>query len=142
MGMTGAQRQEAYRNRNPERSKKQWRDWSVTPNGTVTVLLNYARDRSRKNNLPFELHREWLAPKLVKGTCEMTGIRLERGTNTKGHRTHPFAPSLDRITPKLGYTKENTRLVCFAVNRAMSDWGEDVLIEIAEKLIEHRRCKP
>ena len=138
MGMTGAQRQEAYRNRNPDRSRKQGRDWSFTPNGTVMVFLNYARDRARKNGIPFELDREWLSEKLIKGTCELTGVKLERSLPTGRYKAHPFSPSIDKKDPSLGYTKENSRLVCFAINRAMSDWGEEILLEIVNNWIKHR----
>ena len=39
--------------------------------------------------------------------------------------------SLDRIDSSKGYTVENCRLVCTAVNLAMNEWGEDVLERIA-----------
>lgn len=39
----------------------------------------------------------------------------------------PFAPSLDRITPGLGYVAANVRIVCTIVNFAMNVWGQDAL---------------
>ncbi len=42
----------------------------------------------------------------------------------------PFAPSIDRINSEKGYTDGNVRLVCVAVNWALSDWG----IEVFEKI--------
>lgn len=77
-----------------------------------------------------------MAAKLEKGVCELSGIVIER-VAPGDYRTHPFAPSLDRIQPSKGYTKENVRLVCFAVNRARSDWGDEVLLKIARALTTH-----
>lgn len=118
----------------PDRHRAQWRKYHFTPKGTVTALLNYARDRSKKESLPFEIDRDFVAAKLAVGLCEVSGLPVQR-ISPGGHRTHPFAPSLDRIIPKLGYTKSNTRLVLFAVNRAMSDWGDAVLLEIAKAMV-------
>ena len=136
MSMTGAERQAAFRKRDPERSRETWRKWSRTPNGTVTVLLNYARDRARRAGLPFELDREFVAEKLLAGVCELSGLPLQR-EQPGPYRTHPFAPSLDRVDPALGYTKANVRMVAFAVNRARSDWGDEVLLKIAAALVKH-----
>ena len=128
MGLSSAERQKQYRARNPERSRSSWRQYALTEKGTITVLLNYARDRARRQGLAFDL-------KLAAGTCELTGISLER-LSPGQHRTHPYAPSLDRIEPALGYTKPNVRLVCFAVNRARSDWGDEVILRIAQALVK------
>lgn len=136
MSITGAEKSAAHRSRDPERSRRQWREWSRTPNGTVTVLLNYARDRARNHGLDFDIDRAFISDKLDRGVCELSGIRITR-ESPGNYRTHPFAPSLDRINPSKGYTKENTRLVCFAVNRARSDWGDEVLLTMAEALVKH-----
>jgi len=37
----------------------------------------------------------------------------------------------------MGYKKSNVRLVCFAVNRARSDWGDEVLLTIANGIVKH-----
>lgn len=57
------------------------------------------------------------------------GVYLRHGAYyrvvSKGRR--PLAPSIDRIDSSLGYTRQNCRIVCAAVNYAMNVWGEDVL---------------
>ena len=133
MGMTAAERQRAYRLRHIERSREAWRRYAMSDKGTVTVLLNYARDRARRSGLYFDLDALWLAKKLSGGICELSGLPLER-VSPGEYRTHPFAPSLDRITPADGYVKHNVRVVCFAVNRARSDWGDEVLLKMARAL--------
>ncbi len=68
------------------------------------------------------------------GKCMLTGIDFDL-TPFSGKR-RPFAASIDRIDPALGYSKANCRLVCTAVNYAMSDWGLAVLRKIAHAIIE------
>ena len=134
MAITPAERQAAYYARNPERSRARWRAYAMSDRGTVTKLLNYARDRSKLYDVPFELDRDWLREKLERGVCEVSGLPVQR-ISPGDYRTHPYAPSLDRIVPALGYVKSNTRLVLFAVNRAMSDWGDEVLLTIARAIV-------
>ncbi len=64
-----------------------------------------------------------------KGRCEVTGIPFayDRGDAKK----RPWSPSIDRIDSRLGYSADNCRLVCTAVNIAMNEWGEDVIARIA-----------
>jgi hypothetical protein len=134
--VSGAERAMHHYYRHQQRVKARWRAWSMTPHGTITVLLNYAKDRARRAELPFDLDREWLAPKLSAGICEVSGLLLER-VSPGQYRTHPYAPSIDRVTPSDGYVKNNCRLVCFAVNRARSDFGDDVLLTIASGIVKH-----
>lgn len=110
--------------------RQQWRNYHYSEKGVLTKLLNYARDRARTEAVAFDLDREWLKPKLDAGVCELTGLPY-RNVSSGGYRAHPYAPSLDRKIAGGPYTKDNVRLVLFAVNRAMSDWGEGVFKEIA-----------
>jgi hypothetical protein len=136
MSLTRAEITARYRERNPERSRAQWRKWSFSLEGTSSCLLNYARDRARRQDLPFDIDREFVREKLQRGICELSGLAIQR-IAPGNYRTHPYAPSLDRIEPSLGYVKTNVRLVCFAVNRARSDWGDEVLLTIASGLVKH-----
>jgi hypothetical protein len=129
-------RQARWSAANPDRSKATWRKYACSDNGTAVLLLNYARDRAKRGNLAFDLDREFIARKLSNGVCELSGLPIER-VSPGEYRTHPFAPSLDRIIPANGYLKSNVRLVCFAVNRARSDWGDEVLLKIAAALVKY-----
>jgi len=67
------------------------------------------------------------------GVCALTGLEFDREPYAGKRR--PFAVSLDRIDAAKGYTKDNCRLVCAAVNYAMSDWGLSVLRRVAVGLL-------
>ena len=52
-----------------------------------------------------------------------------------GAAPRPFAPSVDRISSSAGYTVENCRLVCWAVNSFLGVWGTAIAIEIARGIV-------
>lgn len=81
--------------------------------GRSAALLKDARRRAAPKGIKFSLTRGWVIERLRKWTCEATGwlFVIESG---QGH--HPFAPGIDRINPKKGYTAANCRLVISAVN--------------------------
>lgn len=127
----------AYTARQPKEVRAQWRRYFYTERGTITALLGNAKTRASSAGLPFNLSREWLQAKLARGICELSGLPIERKPRSEGggSRTHPFAPSLDRIIPGLGYVEPNVRLTCFVVNQARSDFGDAVLLEVARALV-------
>ena len=57
----------------------------------------------------------------------------------QGARKRMWAPSVDRINSAHGYVAGNMRLVAIAVNIAMSDFGEEFLLRIAEAIVRRRR---
>lgn len=72
-----------------------------------------------------------------KGKCELTGIPFSF-EKSGGRGVRIWYPSVDRINSLLGYTPDNVRLVCIAVNYAMNEFGEDVLFKIARGLIKKK----
>jgi hypothetical protein len=99
----------------------------------VTRLLHSVRQRCGESGLPFDLDSEWLLPRYLAATCEVTGLPLNLfGTGTVGER--PWGPSLDRIDQKAGYTKDNVLLVCWMLNRAKGSGSMDDVLLLAEAL--------
>jgi hypothetical protein len=58
------------------------------------------------------------------GRCEATGLVMTHHRDGSGHKD--FNASVDRINPRIGYTVDNIRLVCYAVNimKKKMDEGE------------------
>lgn len=85
-------------------------------------MIAAARVRARKKNIPFALDgfSDVLQARINKGVCEMSGVPLDLSPGRK-----PTSPSLDRKDPKKGYTIDNVRILCHALNAALGDWGED-----------------
>jgi hypothetical protein len=81
-------------------------------------MLHNAKQRARAAGAVFSLTREWITLRLRAGICEVTGLGFifKSGTGT-GHGS-PWAPSIDRIDPAMGYTPENCRVVVWIFNCA------------------------
>jgi len=95
-------------------------------------LVGAVKKRARRAGVAFDLTPEWLASKLEIGRCEVTGLPFVMAV--RDGRPGPFSPSIDRISPAAGYTVANCRVVLMALNIAMSDWGLDPILKIAEAL--------
>lgn len=55
------------------------------------------------------------------GFCEMTGLPFNQGDEKRAWNS----PTIDRIKPELGYVIGNVRVICWCLNAALGDWGED-----------------
>ena len=106
------------------------RIYRYTQNGRISTLLRDARSRSKKKGAVCDLTREWLSGRFISGVCELTGLPFDFSQKDKS-ATQPFAPSLDRKDPTKGYTKDNVRLVIWAINMALADHGEAVFAKVA-----------
>lgn len=115
--------------------------YRATPRGKLKGLLVAAKKRSAKSGLPFDLTIEWVLElfHLQDGTCSMTGLpfSLERGGYNERFQ-NPFSPSLDRINSTLGYTENNTRLVCTIVNLALNRFGDDAFDLMCESYVSRK----
>lgn len=90
-------------------------------------LIANAKRRAKARGCQFEIDASWVIGRIAaqKARCLLTGIPFDF-TNTVESHHNPYAPSLDRIDTKGGYTAGNTRVVCAAINTMLSDWGADV----------------
>lgn len=64
------------------------------------------------------------------GRCQVTDIPFSMN-KPQNCRTAPYFPSIDRIDSSKGYCKGNCRLICYAVNMALNQWGDQVLEKIS-----------
>lgn len=120
----------------------------AVPQGSEFTLRHWSRvyfstrSGARKRKLPFEIELTdvfKLAYK-SKGVCCISGLPFSL-ESMDGIKHRPFAPSIDRIDCKQGYTVKNVRLVCVAVNYALNEFGERFLIELARSIWSHHNEK-
>lgn len=106
--------------------------------GAIASKLQDVRRRCKKKGWKYELSKEWLIAELESQgyKCSLTGRKLQYYTD--GFKRNPWCMSIDRIDSDVGYIPTNCRVVCYAVNAAMNEWGESVLAEIANKYITHQ----
>lgn len=107
----------------------------ITPEGRAASLLESCRRRAIKKNIPFDLDRDWMHERIVAG-CELTGLPFTLAAVHVGRG--PLSASVDRRDNSKGYTKDNCRLIAWALNSAFGTWGEnqtlDVLLAYAKTL--------
>jgi hypothetical protein len=104
--------------------------------GFVKGLLPGARKRAHRYNRTFSLCLDDLvnALEMQKYRCALTGLRFTLNSSEKGTQLYfrePYSPSIDRIDSGFGYCAENVRIVCYALNIALGEWGEEVFLKIS-----------
>jgi len=115
-----------------EASKRYAEKAFKTPEGRATRMIAQTRVDARKADRIFELDKEWLVNKLKHGFCEKTGLpfvlngKEQPELNQKSSK-HPFSPSLERKDSNIGYTKENTIVVCLIYNYCKNVFEEEAV---------------
>lgn len=106
----------------------------------LAKLFVYTKRRALRRTTEFTITLDdvgemWRA---TKGRCALTGILFDE-SNVKSFSRRPWVPSLDRIDHSKGYTRENTRLICVAMNFALNQWGEEAFVQVATGFLEMRQ---
>ena len=104
-----------------EVTKRGRRNKTVGSTYHLATMQKSARARAKKNNLPWNLSRNYLR-EIMTDTCPILGIKFElnkknqkwgKGKNKNNWQT---SPSIDRIVPDKGYTKDNVIIVSLMAN--------------------------
>lgn len=66
--------------------------------------------------------------------CALTGIKFDPYERA-------FTPSIDRIDSSRGYTQDNVRVVCLAINYAINEWPIEKFEAIVNAYIKHNNLK-
>lgn len=103
----------------------------------VSAAMDEAFRTARKRK-DYQLSKEdeRVLKRRCNGKCELTGLAFDIGKGSWSRR--PYAPSIDRIDSSKGYTTDNCRVVCVAINLAMNEWGEDVYKAVAMAYLTHQ----
>jgi len=105
----------------------------------IRALHFRAMRRAKRKNVEWaitaeDVERMWVES---KGRCALTGIPFDEA-NTGSFARRPWIPSLDRKESTKGYTPENTRLICCAMNFALNAWGEQIFEHVAREFLARR----
>lgn len=119
-----------------ERSKNRQRKKEVKPyhakwqkQNPERILMYSAKQRAKKNNLPFNLSIEDI---IIPEKCPLLGIDLILDND----RTQPDSPSLDRLIPDLGYVKGNVLVVSHRANTIKNNATPDELLLLTDNLMK------
>jgi hypothetical protein len=111
-------------------------DWKRTVEGRASVLFSNAKSRCKDKGIELHITQEWIREHLRRGTCELTGLPFDFGPPTEGITRLPNAPSLDRIDKHKHYTEDNTRVILWAVNCALAEYGTEVMLPILKAIVK------
>lgn len=78
------------------------------------IVLNSAKSRAKKNNLPFNLDIDDI---VLPEVCPILGIKLEFNKGVCKDNSY----SIDKIDPNPGYVKGNIQIISFRANRMKSN---------------------
>lgn len=120
---------------NKDNIKAKSQKFENTARGRASSLIHSCKSRALKKGLSVEIDINWVEERLKAGVCEITGVPFVfiRGAKKKD----PFSPSIDRIDNSLGYTKKNSRVVLWAVNAAIADFGISIYMDVAKLVIKN-----
>lgn len=113
---------------------------AAVPTGTAKALHKSMVKNARVKGAPVLLSAVDVQTMLDEAgnACAVTGLQFD-STQYPGHRIRPWMPSIDRIAPGGPYSRENTRIVCAAVNLAMNQFGEATFLRIAVATVARNR---
>jgi hypothetical protein len=107
---------------------EKWRQY--TRKNYEARLLSSIKSKCKRFNIAFDLELEDI---VIPDVCPKTGIKLTVHTERGKHYD---TPSIDRIDPKKGYTKDNIQVVSFWYNIAKLNWDEKVFLDMCRKVVE------
>jgi hypothetical protein len=133
-------RAKLWRNNNREKCIENSKTWYRTRYKQNTLksmraqpwasLLKSRKRFSLAKGLTFELDANWAAARWT-GKCEVTGLDFAPPERRTGYKNRNFSPSIDKIDPAKGYTKDNCRFVLLAVNSLKRDGPDSDMYKIA-----------
>lgn len=100
-------------------------------------LCGSAKYRAKKLNVSFNLDTKYLIDmwEEQQGRCAVSGRIFDLSRPDMYASTRANSPSLDRINSKEGYLKGNVRFVCYQVNTALNEYGEEALISLCKDIL-------
>lgn len=123
--------------RNQSYNKKSADRYRSCISGHLRRITNNARFRAKRDNLVFNIDYHFLLNLWHKqqGKCALSNdpmvVKIGSGS---GKAT--LSPSIDRIDPSEGYTRDNVQLLSVESNRHKSDKTNKEILEWSQKVID------
>lgn len=128
----------AWKARNPGWWPQEYKRQRLSLHRRAYQVHRNLRRRAAIINVPFSLTYEWVRERLERGVCEITGVKFDLSPNEKKHARRANSPSVDQKLAGVGYTPENCRMICLALNTAFGMWGEEAFKPLAELWLRGR----
>ena len=108
-----------------EREKRRVNSENFRREKPKSKMLDSAKQRAKKDSLPFNLS---LADIPDWDICPVLGVKMEAKTR--------YAPSLDKISPQLGYVKGNIQVMSRKANTMKQDATQGELERFAKWVLK------
>lgn len=109
---------------------------SCYPAYRSSVNLFYSsRTRAASKSLDHDLTLEYILAQVRKGFCARTGVAFKSGGSDYSDR-NPDTPSIDRIDPTKGYTKDNVQFVTWHYNQAKGRFSDEEVLDLCKRVIK------
>lgn len=96
-------------------------------------MRNRAQQRAKVSGTHFDLAASDI---IIPELCPVFGVPIKACIG-QGPGGHKYSPSLDKIDPSKGYTKENTRVISHLANQMKSHATVAELIQFAKWVLEN-----
>lgn len=114
----------------PEKSNAKAREWRR--NNPDYMLHHHAKRRAERDGTEFSITREDIPA--IPDICPIALIPIHfKEIPSKGPSDN--SPTLDRIDPNRGYTKDNIRILSHKANR----WKSNMTIEDVERILAYMK---
>ena len=110
-----------YRNGGKERRQEILRK----PHAKAVKMLGIAKHSAKKRGIEFDIRVEDIEQALRDGVCQVTGIAFDFGP------CGPWRPSIDRIDPRKGYTRNNIQIVVWIYNTAKQQYCHEDVVKLS-----------
>ena len=109
-----------------------------SPNGerTISRLLSNAKERAKRNDLPFALSLDDI---LIPEKCPLTDIPLVSHLGTGGSQGPRYnSPTIDRVIPARGYVPGNIEIISSLANSLMGTVTDPEILSPAAQTFAER----
>lgn len=93
-----------------------------------------AASRARRSGLECEEDLAGWALAMMEAqgySCSLSDVPFSLEALGHGAAPRPYAPSIDRIDARAGYTADNIRIICWAANLLLGSWGDGPAEKVA-----------
>ncbi len=97
-------------------------------------IYTNAKNNAKQRSIEFSLTIEDI---VIPDICPLLGIKIER---TFGEGRHDALPSIDRLNPKLGYVKDNVKIISFLANRMKNNATAEQIKKLASNIDDYLSC--
>lgn len=119
-------------NKRREGYNEAMRKYRSTNKGAIMTSITAAKQRSKKQGIPFDLDLEYVTNLFdkQKGLCAITGEVMVPKSKDR------MSPSLDKINPSKGYVKGNVQWLTWKANMIKQDLNMEELRDFCTKVLQ------